>query len=210
MNIGHYAHIVARQERIRAFQEARGMSPVALQRLPQSPRIQPPVYLPVVLATKANGTDLAQSRRAKAQWRKPRPKRKPVRAARDATKAVELPKAVPLLTTHHVKAVTPFNVINRMRAIAAIVAGLFNLEPYQLLNKGRERRFVRPRQIAIRVALETTRLAPGRVGEAFSMMDRTTITYHGRRGIIECAANPELAAKYEEACRIVRERWGDQ
>ena len=67
------------------------------------------------------------------------------------------------------------------QAVLEVVAHYFNLTTDELVGKGRSRRFVQARQIAMYLCRELTDLSLPKLGAAFGGRDHTTVMYAERR-----------------------------
>lgn len=192
---GHYALIVARQEKLRAFQASRGMSAGALARLPQSPPPGKPPVLRAVLATRHDAL--------KVDWASMT--REDRRLYRDVAFIREV-KATPLdfgIKWSRQEA-DPAD-IARAKAIVREVARLARLEPYQIFARGRGYRYSLPRQTAIYLVLSLVKLPLRPTAELFNYRDSSGAHYAAKRCRHRLArGDRQMEVFYHDALRAVQ------
>ncbi len=191
----HLSLMYERLRRLHASMKARGASEAAIARLPKLPsRAKPLLTAPILLAR----PQLTDRRHAAAVAVSKAPP--PIYPRRE--------RAVPLaLNSKWRTGQTDAHSAMRAKAITGIVAAVAQVEGWQLLNRTRSYRFVKPRQIAQRLIAEFVRLSPGRIGPLFQISDRTTVRHNIRRVILLAQTDVGTRKIYDESRKAIIARW---
>ena len=90
-----------------------------------------------------------------------------------------------------------------IEAIQRAVSGYFNIKPADLKGSSRKRSLVRPRQLAMALAVELTEQSLPSIGEAFGGRDHSTVI-HANKTIKKCCQEQdEMATDYQNLIKTL-------
>lgn len=189
----HLSLMYERLRRLHASMKARGASEAAIARLPKLPsRAKPLLTAPVLLARPQPRGHVAAVAVTKAP--------PPIYPRRE--------RAVPLaLKSKWTFGETDARDIARAKAITRIVAAVAQVEEWQLTNRTRSYRFVKPRQIAQRLINEFVRLSPERIGVLFDISDHSMVRHNIKRVILLAQTDAWTRKIYDESREAIIARW---
>ena len=191
----HLSLMYERLRRLHASMRARGASEAAIARLPKLPSRAKPLLTAPVLLARPQPTDQRHAAAVAATKEPP-----PIYPRRE--------RDVPLALNSKWRAgQTDAHSTMRAKAITGVVAAVAQVEGWQLSNRTRSYRFVKPRQIAQRLIAEFVRLSPERIGPLFEISDRTTVRHNIRRVILLAQTDVWTRKIYDESREAIIARW---
>jgi hypothetical protein len=197
---GHYSYLSGRLARFRAVQEARGMSPAALARLPKGSNLPEPVVLRPVLATKRHAINHLNQEAQKALVRK-----------RGANGKFVASGQTPQRKTR-IRWVNYDPNINRsmpprVQQIVRACAEAFEVSPGDLLSGAKPNWIARPRFAAIRLMRVLLRFSLPSIGRVLGR-DHSSCFHAFHRSRYLRATNADFRRRYHVALMALRrQRW---
>lgn len=207
---GHMTLMHARLKRLHDSMAARGASPVAMARLPQLPMLAKPLgegLPPIVLATARNGTDyVTQAKMRAARELRGVPghissrvhkAKQTIKPYRDVGYAVKF-----------IKGETDPADLARARAIVIAAATANGINSWRIFDRAKPSEVIAVRRHCIKIALELTRLASGRIAALFGQPDHSTIRHNHRRAkFLLHTGDPEAVKIHAAALEAVYARF---